>query len=625
MLNKTKISFIALAAALALAACSAEMNIEDGKMSASANNKKQETAKEFVDRVNKELVPMNEEGAKTAWIAATYITDDTQMLEAISSEKFLAYSSKIIEETKDLDLTGADAKTLRAINIIKTGSTLPAPNDAEKRAELATIMSGLGATYGKGKYCPTGPDSCKNLGELSKTLATSRDYDEQLAAWVGWRTVSPEMKKDYSRFVELSNEGAKELGFANTGDLWKGGYDMTSAEFEAESEKLWNQVKPLYDELHCYVRDELVEKYGDDKVSKDGPMPAHLMGNMWSQQWGEIYDLVEPYPGVAEFNVTSALKAMPVEGKTEQDKKMNKAVKMVNMAEEFFTSLGLPALPASFYEKSLLLKPRDRDVVCHASAWPMDDKGDVRIKMCIEPTSEEFTTIYHELGHIYYYMMQKELPPLFKAGAHDGFHEGIGDTLTLSMTPDYLQKIGLVKSVEKNEQAVVNQQMKLALDKIAFLPFSKLVDQWRWDVFAGKTTPETYNADWWKLRTKYQGIVPPVERSENDFDPGAKYHIPGNTPYTRYFLAHILQFQFHKSLCETAGHKGPLHECSIYGNKEVGKRLGDMLAMGSSQPWPDAMQAVAGTREMDGSAIIEYFDPLMTYLKKENAGKTCGW
>ncbi len=625
MLNKSKINFIALAAVLALSACSGELTVDDGKVKASMGNKKQETAKEFVDRVNQELIPMSEEGAKTAWVAATYITDDTQMLEALNSEKFLAYNSEIIEQTKDLDLADADAKTLRAINIIKTGSTLPAPNDAIKRAELATIMSGLGATYGKGKYCPNGPDSCKNLGELSKTLATSRDYNEQLEAWVGWRTISPEMKKDYSRFVELSNEGAKELGFANTGDLWKGGYDMTSAEFEAESEKLWNQVKPLYDELHCYVRDELVEQYGADKVSKDGPMPAHLMGNMWSQQWGEIYDLVEPYPGVAEFNVTSALEAMQVEGNNEQDKKMNKAVKMVNMAEEFFTSLGLPALPESFYEKSLFLKPRDRDVVCHASAWPMDDKDDVRIKMCIEPTSEEFTTIYHELGHIYYFMMQKDQPALFKAGAHDGFHEGIGDTLTLSMTPKYLQQIGLVESVESNEQAIVNQQMKLALDKIAFLPFSKLVDQWRWDVFAGKTTPETYNADWWKLRTKYQGIIPPVERSEADFDPGAKYHIPGNTPYTRYFLAHILQFQFHKSLCETAGHTGPLHECSIYGNKEVGKRLGDMLAMGSSQPWPDAMQAVAGTREMDGSAIIEYFDPLMTYLKKENAGKTCGW
>lgn len=604
--------------AASLLGCKADITIGD-------DAKSSENAEEFVARVNSELRVLGNESAKTAWIAATYITDDTQALEAASSEKLLAYNSKTIEQTKDLDLNGADAKTLRAINIIKTGSTLPAPNDAEKRAELATIMSGLGATYGKGKYCPDGEASCKSLGELSNTLATSRDYDEQLEAWKGWRTISPVMKKDYARFVELSNEGAQELGFENTGDLWKGGYDMTSAEFEAESEKLWNQVKPLYDELHCYTREKLVEKYGQDKVSSDGPMPAHLMGNMWSQQWGEIYDLVEPYPGVAEFNVSSALKAMPIDGETEHDKKMNKAVKMVEMAEDFFVSMGLPELPESFYEKSLFIKPRDRDVVCHASAWPMDGKDDVRIKMCIEPTSEEFTTIHHELGHIYYFLMQKELPPLFQSGAHDGFHEGIGDTLTLSMTPDYLQQIGLVESVEKNEQAIVNQQMKLALNKIAFLPFSKLVDQWRWDVFAGKTTPDTYNADWWKLRTKYQGIVPPVERTEADFDPGAKYHIPGNTPYTRYFLAHILQFQFHKSLCETAGHTGPLHECSIYGNKEVGKRLGDMLAMGSSEPWPNAMEAITGERDMDGSAIIEYFDPLMTYLKKENAGKTCGW
>lgn len=604
--------------AASLMGCKADITIGD-------EAKSSESPEEFVARVNSELRVLGDEGAKTAWIAATYITDDTQALNAASSEKFLAYSSKTIEETKGLDLNGADAKTLRAINIIKTGSTLPAPNDADKRAELAKIMSGLGATYGKGKYCPDGEASCKTLGELSNTLATSRDYDEQLEAWKGWRTISPVMKKDYARFVELSNEGAQELGFENTGDLWKSGYDMTSAEFEAESEKLWNQVKPLYDELHCYTREKLVEKYGEDKVSKAGPMPAHLMGNMWSQQWGEIYDLVEPYPGVAEFDVSAALKAIPIDGATEQDKKMNKAVKMVEMAEDFFVSMGLPELPGSFYKKSLFLKPRDRDVVCHASAWPMDGKDDVRIKMCIEPTSEEFTTIHHELGHIYYYLMQKELPPLFQSGAHDGFHEGIGDTLTLSMTPDYLQQIGLVESVEKNEQAIVNQQMKLALDKIAFLPFSKLVDQWRWDVFAGKTTPDTYNADWWKLRTKYQGIVPPVERTEADFDPGAKYHIPGNTPYTRYFLARILQFQFHKSLCETAGFTGPLHECSIYGNKEVGKRLGDMLAMGASEPWPNAMEAITGEREMDGSAIIEYFDPLMTYLKKENAGKTCGW
>ncbi|NNM14307.1 MAG: M2 family metallopeptidase [Gammaproteobacteria bacterium] len=624
MLNKTRF-YLSASLILLLTACSGELTVEDGDVTINTSANTQETPKEFVDRVNKELVELYDVGAKTAWIAATYITDDTQALEAASNEKFLAFNSKTIEQTKSLNLEGADAKTLRAINLIKVGSSLPAPNDEEQRAELAKIMSSLGATYGKGKYCPDGEDSCLSLGDLSRTLANSRDYDEQLEAWKGWRTISPVMKKDYARFVELTNAGAKELGYANTGDVWKGGYDMTSAEFEAESERLWNQVKPLYDELHCYVRDKLADTYGENKVSRDGPMPAHLMGNMWSQQWAEIYDLVEPYPGVAEFNVTSALEAMPVEGKTERAKEAAKAEKMVRMAEDFFTSLDLPALPESFYEKSLFLKPRDRDVVCHASAWPMDQKDDVRIKMCITPTAEEFTTIHHELGHIYYYLMQQDLPPLFKAGAHDGFHEGIGDTLTLSMTPDYLKQIGLVETVEKNEKAVINQQMKLALDKIAFLPFSKLVDQWRWDVFAGKTTPDTYNTDWWKLRTKYQGIVPPVERTEADFDPGAKYHIPGNTPYTRYFLAHILQFQFHKSLCETAGHEGPLYECSIFGNKDVGKRLGDMLAMGASEPWPNAMQAITGERDMDGSAIIEYFAPLMGYLKEENAGKTCGW
>lgn len=607
---------------LSLIACTAEVTTDDASKPQEAA---QETANEFVDRVNEELVELYDEGSKVAWVAATYITDDTQALEAASSEKFLEFESKTIEDTKNLNLTGADEKTLRAIKLIKGGSSLPAPNDAEKRAELATIMSSLGATYGKGKYCPDGKDSCKTVGELSRIMATSRDYAEQLEAWKGWRTISTGMKPEYARFVELANEGAKELGYENTGDLWKGGYDMSSAEFETESERLWDQVKPLYEELHCYVRDNLSEQYGEDKVSKDGAIPAHLFGNMWSQQWGEIYDLVEPFPGVAEFNVTSALEAMPSEGKDDYDKQANKAETMVHMAEDFFTSLGLPELPESFYEKSLFVEPRDRDVVCHASAWPIDGQDDVRIKMCITPTAEDFTTIHHELGHIYYFMMQKDLPPLFKSGAHDGFHEGIGDTLTLSMTPDYLQQIGLVETVEKNEQAVINQQMKLALDKIAFLPFSKLVDQWRWDVFAGKTTPDTYNTDWWTLRTKYQGIVPPVERTEADFDPGAKYHIPGNTPYTRYFLAHILQFQFHKSLCETAGHTGPLHECSIYGNKDVGKRLGDMLAMGASEPWPNAMEAITGERDMDGSAIIEYFQPLMGWLAKENAGKTCGW
>ncbi len=623
---KTTLSVLLSTSVLAFMGCSGELTVDDGKIeTAEMTMKSAESAEDFVARINKEATEIGNDYARKAWVAATYITDDTQAIEAKASEDWLKFNSETIEATKDLDLDGADEKTLRAIKLIKLGGSMPAPNDAKKRAELAKIASRMGAEYGKGKYCPDGEDSCRDLGDLSRTLAQSRDYDEQLEAWQGWRTISPKMREDYQRFVELTNEGARELGFKDTGDLWKSGYDMSAVEFEAEAERLWDQVTPLYDQLHCYVRDKLVEKYGADKVDPSGPIPAHLLGNMWSQQWGGIYDLVEPYPGVTSLDVDAGLEALQVDGKDTRQKEHNKAVKMVNMAEDFFTSMGMPALPESFYEKSMLLKPRDRDVVCHASAWPMDGQDDVRIKMCIQPTAEEYYTIVHELGHIYYFLAQKDQPSLFKAGAHDGFHEGIGDTLNLSMTPSYLKQIGLIDSVETSERAVINQQMRLALDKIAFLPFGKLIDQWRWDVFAGKTAPDAYNADWWKLRTKYQGIEPPVTRSEADFDPGAKYHIPGNTPYTRYFLSHILQFQFHKSLCEASGHTGALYECSIYGSKKAGQMLFDTMAMGASEPWPNAMEKATGAREMDGSAIIEYFDPLMGWLKEQNAGKTCGW
>jgi peptidyl-dipeptidase A len=185
--------------------------------------------------------------------------------------------------------------------------------------------------------------------------------------------------------------------------------------------------------------------------------------------------------------------------------------------------------------------------------------------------------------------------------------------------------VSLLGEYTEDEHALINYQMKEALDKIAFLPFGKLIDQWRWDVFAGKISPEQYNQSWWDLRTEFQGVAAPVARSEADFDPGAKYHIPANTPYTRYFLARILQFQFHKAMCDAAGFKGPLHQCSIYGSKQAGEKLSSMLALGQSKPWPEALEALTGTREMDATAIIEYFKPLMNWLEAENQGKTCGW
>ena len=464
--------------------------------------------------------------------------------------------------------------------------------------------------YGSGQYCPNGPDSCKSLGELVNVLAQVRDYDAQLDAWLGWRTVSPEIRPKYERFVTLANEGARELGYGDLAEMWKSGYDMSTDDFDAETTRLWSQVEPLYEELHCYVRRELADEYGEERVPLDEPIPAHLLGNMWSQQWGNIFELVKPFPDATSPDIN---KALVDQGYT--------AVKMVETAEDFFVSLGLEELPETFYERSLLTKPADRDVVCHASAWPLEGGDDVRIKMCIEPTFEMLSTIYHELGHIYYFLAYKDQPPLFQSGAHDGFHEGIGDTITLSLTPSFMQTLGLAQATDDSEQAVINTQMRMALDKIAFLPFSKLIDEWRWRVFAGDIAPADYNKAWWDLREKYQGIRAPVERSEADFDPGAKYHIPGNTPYTR----HILQFQFQKALCDAAGYDGPLHACSIYGSKEAGAKLQAMLAAGSSQPWQDSLEALTGTREMDASAITDYFSPLMGWLEEQNAGQSCGW
>jgi peptidyl-dipeptidase A len=389
---------------------------------------------------------------------------------------------------------------------------------------------------------------------------------------------------------------------------------MDSNTFTIEARSLWDQVKPFYDELHCHVRAKLSETYGSDKVPLDGPIPAHLLGNMWSQTWDNIYPIMEPYEGVASLDVTAAL----VEQGYDE-------VQMTKTAEGFFTSLGLPALPDSFYQNSMIKKPRDRSVVCHASAWDIDSGNDPRIKQCVEINEEQLGTLHHELGHIYYYLMYKNQPSVFKGGAHDGFHEAIGDTIQLSMTPSYLQKIGLVDEVEVSYEATINKQMKLALEKIAFLPFGKMIDEWRWKVFSGEIAAEDYNAGWWKLREEYQGIKAPITRSEADFDPGAKYHIPGNTPYTRYFLSFIMQFQFHKALCDAAGFDGPLHECSIYDNKAAGEKLGNMLAMGQSKPWPEAMKALTGQRGMDGGAIIDYFGPLNSWLKDQNKDRACGW
>ena len=548
------------------------------------------------------------------WMRSTHITFDTERLLAQAEEALMAFMSQKVAQARALAKQTLDGPLARKVKLLFVSMTIPAPSDPTQRERLAQISTDLQSTYGKGAWCPEGTKgACRDLGALSATLATSRDPKALLDAWRGWRTISVPMRAPFAEYVRLMNAGARELGFADTGALWRSKYDMPPKDMAAEVDRLWGQVRPLYEQLHCYVRGKLSAHYGKGVVPPTGPLPAHVLGNMWAQDWSNVASLVLPgaRTGTTESPLTAALKAKGIDAR-----------KMTEIAEAFFVSLGLQKLPTTFWERSMLTRPRDRDVVCHASAWPVDWYDDVRIKMCVEVGEEDFVTLHHELGHIYYYLAYKGQPTLFADSAHDGFHEALGDTIALSVTPAYLRRIGLVPDADMNDIEVL---LRRALERVAFLPFGVMIDKWRWQVFSGETPPERYNASWWALRREYQGIVPPVARSESDFDPGAKYHVAGSVPYARYFLAHILQFQFHRGLCRAAGAKGPLHRCSIYGSRAAGQKLAAMMAMGLSRPWPDALEAVTGERTMDAGALLDYFAPLQRWLEKQNAGQRCGW
>lgn len=569
-------------------------------------------AKKFLDDVNERGLKLAIDAGRAGWVQNTYITVDTELIAAKADEAFTTVATKYAREAARFDELALPPGLRRPINVLKTSLTLATPDDPKKAEEVTRITSSMQSAYGKGKYCKEGGADCLDIQGVEKVLRESRDPARLREVWEGWHAVGAPMRKDYTRFVELSNEGARQLGFADTGAMWRARYDMAPEAFARELDRLWDQLRPLYLSLHAYVRWKLHDKYGD-LVPPSGPIPAHLTGNLWAQDWSHIGDLVLPSTGGPGYSLTEILQKRRID-----------PVDMVRYGERFFLSLGFDPLPKTFWERSLFVKPRDREVVCHASAWDIDGEEDLRIKMCIEPKEEDFITIHHELGHNFYQRAYRHQPFVLRDAANDGFHEALGDTLALSVTPEYLVNIGLL---DRAPDAASDTGLLLAraLEKLSFLPFGLLVDQWRWQVFAGKIAPAEYNKAWWDLKLKYQGIAPPSPRGEPFFDPGAKYHVPANTPYTRYFLASILQFQFHRSLSKAAGCTGPLHRCSIYGSKEAGKRLQDVMQMGQSKPWPDALEVVTGQRQMDASAMADYFAPLRTWLDEQNKGKPIGW
>ncbi len=571
-----------------------------------------EEARKFIDDVEQKLLVLGVDAAHADWIKSTYITDDSEMVAARLDERSINATVDYAKQSTRFDGLKLDPVTERKIKLLKVSLTLATPSDPKESEELTRIASAMEGTYGKGKYCPDGPQTCKDLEDLSKILAESRDPKQLLAAWTGWHAIARPMRPDFVRYVALANKGARQLGFADDGAMWRSKYDMPPDAFAQELDRLWDQVRPLYLSLHAYVRSRLREKYGD-VVPANGPIPAHLLGNMWAQDWDNIYPLLAPRDADPGYDLTAILKQRNTDWK-----------QMVKYGEGFFVSLGFDPLPQTFWERSLFLKPRDRDVVCHASAWDVDTIDDLRLKMCIDITGEDFLTIHHELGHNFYQRAYNRQPPAFRDSANDGFHEAIGDTIALSVTPDYLVKLGLLDRAPDTSKDI-GLLLHRALDKIAFLPFGLVIDQWRWKVFSGQIPPDKYNETWWELRQKYQGIAPPGTRSEMDFDPGAKFHVAANVPYMRYFLADILQFQFHRALAEAAGCTGPLNRCSIFGNKAAGSRLNAMLEMGQSQPWQDALEKIAGSRQMDATAIRDYFAPLQKWLDEQNRGKPLGW
>jgi peptidyl-dipeptidase A len=567
----------------------------------------------FLSEAETRFLDLTVESAQADWVRATYITPDTEALAARANSRLIGATVELARAARKLDPSSMSEEQRRKTQLLRLILPLIAPSDPAKARELTQRIATMEGTYARGRYVPRGGTEPVDLQALSRILSDSRDPVALEDAWTGWHRVGRDIRADFTRYVELANQGARELDFADTGAMWRSKYDMPPADFSREVDRLWSQVEPFYRSLHAYVRRRLLEQYGAAIVPERGPIPSHLLGNMWAQSWEGIMDLVAPPDHGAGFDLTRSLADR---GTTPEQ--------MVGYGENFFRSLGLPALPPTFWERSMLSRPRDREVVCHASAWDIDQVDDLRIKMCTEITAEDFGVVHHELGHNYYQRAYAHQPPLFRDSAHDGFHEALGDTIALSITPAYLTRIGLRDAASPPDDDIA-LLLRSALAKVAFLPFGLVLDQWRWKIFDGSIGPDAYNRSYWELRRAFQGIAPPAPRGEEEFDGGAKYHVPSNVPYTRYFLAHLLQFQFHRALVREAGVAGPVHTASIYGSAAAGARLARMMEMGSSRPWPDALEALTGERRMDAGALLEYFAPLQRWLDEQNRGHPVGW
>uniref|UniRef100_A0A182LUT3 Angiotensin-converting enzyme n=1 Tax=Anopheles culicifacies TaxID=139723 RepID=A0A182LUT3_9DIPT len=599
----------------------------DGSVAARRNRVRmvERSVRAYLGSIESEILQRTYDETVASWDYESNITDYTAEISMKVALDNAVFWKEVARELRLYDFNSfKDADLKRRIK--KLTDLGYAALDETKFSQLVDAISRMQENYATAKVCQYRNETNCNFGlepELTETLAKSRDPEELKYYWVQWHAVAGKpVRKDFDEYVSLNREAAQLNNFTSGAEYWLDAYEDDT--FEQQVDAAIEQIRPLYEQIHGYVRYKLRKHYGNDIVSEKGPIPIHLLGNMWGQTWDNIADITTPFPNKKLLDVTEE---MVRQGYT--------PVKMFEMGDEFFQSLNMTKLPPTFWEKSIVEKPNDgRELVCHASAWDFYKKDDVRIKQCTRINMEDFFTVHHELGHIQYYLQYQHLPSVYREGANPGFHEAVGDVLSLSVsTPKHLEKIGLLKDFVLDEESKLNQFYQAGLSKLVFLPFAYTLDKYRWEIFRGDVKPDHYNCKFWEMRSKYSGLEPPVERTESDFDAAAKYHVSADVEYLRYFVSYIVQFQFHRAACEKAGQyvKGDpektLNNCDIYQSAEAGNALKQMLAMGSSKPWPDAMEVLTGQRKMSADALIEYFQPLYDWLVKENKalGAFVGW
>lgn len=600
---------------------SEQISVDDVDGGRGRRDSRLDAARDFLTDYNSTAEMVFFETYTASWDYVTNLTDCHQKKEVEASLKTAAFSKRSAMRAREFDdvIESFPEDVQRLLGFISDIGVAALDNDTVQ--EYNEILGEMNKIYSSTPVCrPDDPSDCLHLEPgLGQIMATSTDWDELVWAWKGFRdAVGIPNKPLFARYVDIANQGARANGYGDLGDSWRSAY---SEDLEDQVYELYNTILPLYKQLHAYVRRKLNGVHGSEHVPLIGHIPANVLGDMWGRFWTNIYPHVVPYPDLPNIDVSDEMV------------RQNYTVdRMARMADEFFSSMGLFPANDAFWENSMLERPDDgRDVVCHASAWDFYNRVDFRIKMCTEINMEYFLTLHHELGHIQYDMNYKHQPVSFRDGANIAFQEAIGEVMSQSVaTPKHLKEVGLFDGEDdpiEVEKTDINFLLKMALPTIGTLPFSLALEQWRWDVFSGKTNVNAGTERWWQLKNDLIGVKAPVERTEEDFEAGAMYHIIVTYPFIGYYIRTIIQFQFYQSLCQAANHTGPLHKCDFYRSTEAGEKLAAMLSMGRSKPWPEAMEALTGQREMKADAILEYFQPLMEWLEKTNEenGDVIGW